>query len=300
MGHTLYTNYPLSDLVFYRSGGIAAYATFPSNEEELLAALNKQQELGVPLVVLGHGSNTLFADGLHDIFVIAMGDYDARITHIPKERTIYSGAGMLLDTVVARSVFLGYSQMYPMSGIPGGVGGAVKMNAGAFGTEIKDLAVAVKIMDTQLKKSGIIEIEPDDGTFGYRSSVFQNNEIILGVWLQFNETSDPGGIVAQNIQKKRSEILAQRDEKQPLKYPSCGSVFKRPQGNYAGKLISDAGLKGFAINNAQVSTKHANFILNKGDATATDIYNVINHVKHTVFQHSGVMLQTEVKLIGFD
>lgn len=296
----LYQNYPLADLVFYRCGGTAAYATFPSNEAELAAALSKQAELGTPLVVLGHGSNTLFAEGYHNIFVVCMRDYDAEMTHSAPERTLYSGAGMLLDTVVARSVYLGYSQMYPMSGIPGGVGGAVRMNAGAFGTEVKDLAVGVKIMDTQLRKSGVVEIEIGDGTFGYRKSEFGNNAILLGVWFRFNEQSDRGGVVAQNLQKKRMEIIGRRNANQPLEHPSCGSVFKRPEGDYAGKLISDANLKGFAINGAEVSTKHANFILNTGGATATDIHNVIKHVRSTVYQTSGVMLETEVKLIGFD
>lgn len=296
----MYQNYPLSELVFYRCGGTAAYAAFPTNEAELLAALRKQTELELPLVVLGHGSNTLFADGHHDIFVIVMADYDAQITHNPERRTIYSGAGMLLDTVVAQSVYLGYSQLFPMSGIPGGVGGAAMMNAGAFEREMKDVVASVRVMDTMLRKSGIIEIEAGDGTFGYRTSFFPSNTILLGVLFQFDEAWDAGGRIAQNLQRKRMGVLEKRDANQPLEYPSCGSVFKRPEGNYAGKLISDAGLKGFAIGGAEVSTKHANFILNTGNASATDIHNLIEHVRHAVMQSSGVALEPEVKLIGFD
>ncbi len=291
-------NYPLSDLVFYRAGGTAAYVAFPTTEKELLDVLDVWSKIGIPLVVIGHGSNTLFADGHHNIFVICMRDYDATVLHNPKESTMYAGAGVLLDTVVGQSVFLGYSQLCPMSGIPGGVGGAAKMNAGAFGSEMKDTTIAVRIMDIELRKSGVMEV--DENTFGYRSSEFGNNIILLGVWFKFNEPSDMGGLVAQRLQNQRKEILSQRDAKQPLQHPSCGSVFKRPEGNYAGKLISDAELKGFEINGAQVSTKHANFILNTGNASATDIHNVINHVQRTVFEMSGVMLEPEVQLIGFD
>ncbi len=294
----LAANYPLSDLVFYRAGGTAAYVAFPTTQEELLDALDVWEKTTIPLVVIGHGSNTLFADGHHNIFVICMRDYDATILHNPEESTMYAGAGVLLDTVVGQSVFLGYSQLCSMSGIPGGVGGAAKMNAGAFGSEMKDTAIAVRVMDIELRKSGVMEV--DENTFGYRSSEFNSNTILLGVWFKFAELSDRGGLVAQRLQNQRRKILKQRDEKQPLTHPSCGSVFKRPEGNYAGKLITEAGLKGFTINGAQVSNKHANFILNTGNASATDIHNVINHVQRTVFEMSGVWLETEVQLIGFD
>ena len=181
--------------------------------------------------------------------------------------------------------------MESMAGIPGSTGGAVKMNAGAYNQEIKDTNIKAALMD----KNGSIIIKTNEEIgYGYRLSPGTNGYIVL--WAEFLY----GRKESEELLDTRKEILAKRKEKQPLHKPSCGSVFKRPEGNYAGTLIEKCGLKGCRIGGAEVSEKHANFILNEDNASSSDIYNLILHIQKTVYDKTGIKLEPEVRMIGFN
>ena len=199
-------------------------------------------------------------------------------------------AGENLIDLVRKMVNLGYGGMECLAGVPGTLGGAIVMNAGAYGQEIKEVLKSVKSLteDGQLKDYSVEELE-----LGYRTSIFKsNNEIVVSA--TFDLLSDEKDL----LKKRMSECLKKRKEKQPLNFPSCGSVFKRPEGNYAGTLIEQAGLKGFSIGGAKVSEKHANFIVNTGKATSADVKDLINHIQNVVKDKSGIFLEREVLYIG--
>lgn len=274
---------PLSNHTTYRAGGLSRYFIEPYNLYELFAALKFAKDKN--FFILGAGSNVLFSDKLFDGVVISLKKLNRYV--IIKNDELICGAGCLLDNVINFSVSNNLSGLENLSGIPGSVGGAIYMNAGAFDIEIKDFLTSVKIMDF----SGNIKIyKKNDLNFAYRSSGLKDEIVVEAVFTLRK------GI---NLENKRVEILKKRDEKQPLEYASCGSVFKRPKEGFAGVLIENCGLKGYSIGGAEVSKKHANFIINKGNATSSDIYNLINYVKETVYKKYGIILEEEVKLINF-
>jgi len=280
-------NILLKDFCSYKTGGEAEYFACPTDVSELKQALKFGQEQNLPLTILGTGYNVLISDSGVKGLVLSTRGLN-RFTKFDGE-TVYAGAGETLDTLILDCIRHGLGGLENMSGIPGSVGGAVSMNAGAFGTEIKDVAVYVDMCGFD----GVTSIvKAEDAGFGYRSADNLNG-IVTGVSIKLRREG------ADTLLEKRGEILARRKEKQPLEYPSCGSVFKRPEGNFAGTLIEKSGLKGFSIGGAQVSEKHANFIVNKGDATSSDIYNLICHVQNVVHENSGIMLEREVRFIGF-
>jgi UDP-N-acetylmuramate dehydrogenase len=282
-------NEPLKNHTTYKTGGNAKYFALPKTIEELIDLLKWKDKNSIDLFVMGKGSNILFSDNGFDGLVISLKEYDTDI-HI-KDNLIEAGSGVELDKLVEFSINHYFKGLENLSGIPGCIGGNIYMNAGAFGTEMKDVVKSIKILDIDYN---IISMNNSEIGFKYRKTNNINNKIILSAVFELEPIQNK-----ENLISKRKEILAKRKEKQPLDFPSCGSVFKRPENSYAGLLIEENGLKGFSIGGAMVSEKHANFIINKGDATSKDIFDLIKEIKRRVFEKSGIELEEEVKLVGF-
>ena len=278
---------PLSTVSSFHIGGNASYVIYPTTPDELAALSALCHSLSIPNIVIGNGSNLLFADSGYEGAVIATTQIkDIKISG----STVNVGCGVSLTHLassVSEESLTGLEFAY---GIPGTVGGAVYMNAGAYGGEIKDVCVSVSVYDSA--KDEILDIKAEDCGFGYRESIFQNNDmIILGAKLALAK-----GDKAE-ITNKMNCLMQQRIDKQPLNYPSAGSVFKRYPGYFAGKLIEEAGLKGYTIGGAQVSEKHAGFIINIGNATAADVLSLVEYIRSIIKENVGIELQTEVKFI---
>lgn len=283
-------NIPLKDYTNYKTGGNALYFADCKKDSDVLSALEFAVSHELKYEVIGGGSNLLVSDNGYNGIIICTRNLNRYI--INNGNIVKCGAGIALAELVLYACQKGLGGMEAMAGIPGSTGGACKMNAGAFGQEIKDTLINAKVMDN---KGKINTLKNEDIGFGYRVSRAFDGKIVLEASFSYkrDKTSD-------ELLNIRHEILEKRKEKQPLHKPSCGSVFKRPEGNYAGTLIEKCGLKGYTIGGAMVSTKHANFILNENNATSSDIYNLINHVKDTVYNQTGIKLEPEVRLIGFD
>jgi UDP-N-acetylmuramate dehydrogenase len=182
--------------------------------------------------------------------------------------------------------------MEALSGIPGTLGGALVMNAGAFGSEMADIVKSVRVLD---EEGNVLELSGEQMKFGYRTSILQEGKLVaLSAKLELKEG------VREEILALMEEYRQRRQEKQPLEYPSAGSTFKRPEGHFAGALIDEAGLRGFRIGGAQVSEKHCGFVINAGDASASDVLEVIRAVQKSVYEHSGVKLEPEIRMLGFE
>ena len=280
-------NEPMDRHTTFRVGGPADILLQPTAESlpEVMKFLHSHK---VPVTVIGNGSNLLVADkGVRGV-VIEVGKQlaDVCIT----EEYVTAQAGALLSKVSHAAYKKGLSGMEFAAGIPGSIGGAVVMNAGAYGGEMKDIVHSV----TVLKKDGTVsELSNEQMEFAYRHSCAAENEyLVISVTLCLHKSKP------ERIIQKMEELKEQRVKKQPLEYPSAGSTFKRPEGYFAGKLIMDAGLSGALVGGAQVSEKHCGFVINKGGATAADILALIQHIQKTVKEQFGVELQTEVKLLG--
>lgn len=282
-------DHPLADFTHTKTGGPADAIIFPKSVAELQAILAFSQAQQLPLTVLGNASNLIVKDGGIEGLVIFLTE----LTEITCQNNVISAqAGA---TIIHTSEFAqahGLSGLEFASGIPGSVGGAVFMNAGAYGGESKDVIESVLAVsrDGQLK-----EYQKADLNFGYRHSIFQENQEIV---VQANFRLTPND--KQIIQAKMDDLNYQRASKQPLEYPSCGSVFKRPVGHFTGKLVHDAGLQGYQVGGAQVSKKHAGFIVNVDHAKGSDYQKVITHVQDVVKEKFNVQLETEVRIIGRD
>ena len=252
--------------------------------------------------MIGNGSNVLVRDEGYEGVIIKLADsfndtllYDERdisYKEIPEdtETLTISAYGQEKLVIVAKEVSRrGYTGMEPLSGIPGTIGGAVAMNAGAYGTEINDIIDSAVVMDT---RGNITTLSREELDLSYRSSVVQSKGlIVLKAVFKLNKGEQ------RKIDERLRECQNARLEKQPLEYPSAGSTFKRPEGYFAGKLIQDAGLKGYTEGGAQVSEKHCGFVINKNNATASDIIQVINHVRDRVYEEFDVMLEPEIKIL---
>jgi len=239
----------------------------------------------IKYMILGKGSNLLISDKGLDIVVIKLcGEF--KTTERLDNNTIYCGAGMSLAGLCREAENNSLSGLEFAWGIPGSVGGAVFMNAGAYGGEMKDVVYSV----THIDKNGKIgTIKGDDLKFGYRHSIYKENGYsIIGATFKLNLDNK------NNIRNKMDDFMQRRKDKQPLEYPSAGSVFKRPEGNFAGTLIEKCGLKGKTIGGAQVSEKHAGFIINIGEATAEDVLNLVKHIQTTVKDKTGYTLEREL------
>ncbi|MCI8608863.1 MAG: UDP-N-acetylmuramate dehydrogenase [Firmicutes bacterium] len=292
---------PMSQYTSFRAGGNAAALVRAESMEDLKLALAMVNQAGVSSMVLGNGSNTLFKDSGYDGIVIQLGDYFNQMSVIPTmagqssdEETpvlVFSGAAMLMSSLAKFLLRENLTGFEFASGIPGSVGGAAFMNAGAYGGEMKDILVCAH----GVSRDGSIEkiFTAEELELSYRHSVLmESGDIITGVMLRLQRGNH------QEISVKMKELAEKRNSKQPVQYPSAGSTFKRPEGYFAGKLIEDADLKGVSVGGAQVSTLHSGFVINRGGATATDILDVITLVQNTVYDRFGVKLEPEVRIVG--
>ena len=256
----------------FRVGGAADYFIQPKSAEELRAAFEILHRYEMPVLVIGNGSNLLVRDKGIRGAVIQIYNRMAEITI--EGNTIHTKGGALLSAVAARAADKGLTGLEFASGIPGSIGGAVVMNAGAYGGEMKDVLASVDVLTQDLE---IKTIPAAELNLGYRcSSIPEKGYIVLGATLQLKK-----GNIAE-IRGRMAELAEQRRAKQPLQYPSAGSTFKRPEGYFAGKLVQDAGLKGKTIGGAQVSEKHSGFLINIGGATAQDILDLIAFCQNPV------------------
>jgi len=281
---------PMSEHTTFKTGGIADIMVLPGTGEEVAASLKVLTQHAIPFLVIGKGSNLIVRDGGFRGAVVKLSDSFARIS--VSHDTITAESGASLAELVHTAHAHGLAGMEYAGGIPGSVGGAVVMNAGAYGGEMKDHVDTVNILD---KDFNILQMRAQELHFSYRSSALQKNGAIV---LSSSFRLEKGDV--QKAKERLNDLNRQRREKQPLQYPSAGSVFKRPAGHFAGTLIEQAGLKGFTIGGAQVSEKHTGFIINIGGASSSDILKLISHVQKRVFEHSGVALETEVKIAGED
>lgn len=284
----LFIDEPMKQHTSFKIGGPAALLIDIANEEEIAKLIQLLEREGVKYFIMGNGSNLLVADEGYSGIVIKLSDYFSAV-RIEDNRVI-AKAGILLSTLskrIAKEAFIGFEFA---SGIPGTVGGAITMNAGAYDGEMKDCVEKVKV----LTRSGeIMEFSNEEMHFGYRiSDVKRNDYIVLETVFRFEK----GDI--EIIKEKIRDFTERRTSKQPLTLPSAGSMFKRPVGYYAGKLIDDSGLRGVRVGDAQVSEKHCGFVVNRGNATCKEILELIEIVRKVVRDNYGVMLETEVKYLG--
>ena len=281
-------NMPLAGASTFKIGGACAIAVFPQNKDELAKAVRFSCALNVRYTVVGKASNILFADDGFDGMMI----FTSRMTQITEGNGLMyaeAGAGLgALSTFAAKKSFSGLEFAY---GIPGSVGGAVFMNAGAYGGEMSDVTVYSDYYDAETDTFG--RLSGDEQGFSYRKSAYSNNEnlIILGAAFMLKEGNE------EEIRCLMNENMSKRREKQPLEYPSAGSAFKRPKGDFAARLIDECGLKGFSVGGAAVSEKHAGFVINKGNATAKDVQELMNKVSDIVFDKFGIRLESEIKYV---
>ena len=276
----------------FRTGGPAAAFAVTVNEDELSAVLSALAETGAEHMLIGNGSNLLVADeGYPGVIVKLGGDFEMIEQDEEDPCLVRVGAARLMSSA---SVFLtgrGLSGFEFASGIPGSIGGAVFMNAGAYGGEMKDVVESVRVMNADGSGAGTLSSEDMD--FSYRHSAAEKGDmIILSAVLRLRK-DEPEAIAA-----RVAELAAKRSAKQPVNFPSAGSTFKRPVGGYDAALIEESGLKGYRAGGAEVSEKHAGFVINKGGATTEDVLAVMRHVREKVFEDSGIMLEPEVRLIN--
>lgn len=282
-------NESLSKYTFTKTGGPADLLAFPKSIDEVQELLQLANYENLPITVLGNASNLIIKDGGIRGLVIMLTDMNS-IETTDNLVIADAGAAYIDVTIAAQKSSLSGAEF--AAGIPGSVGGAIFMNAGAYGGETDQIADSIVALTPN---NEIKIIKHDELDFGYRhSSIQDNNDIVLQATFKLTHADK------HDIQLKMDHFNSLRASKQPLELPSCGSVFKRPKGYFSGKLIHDSGLQGYQSGGAQVSTKHAGFIVNVGNASATDYLNVIHHVQKIVYDKQGVKLETEVRIIGED
>ena len=272
----------------FKIGGPADVFVEAQNTDEIIALIEYCKQNSIPYMIMGNGSNMLVGDrGIRGV-VIQIGKAMNNIT-IDKE-TVTAQAGVLMSTLANAILKAELSGFETLSGIPGTLGGGIYMNAGAYGGELKDVIDTVTYID----ESGEIITKPNEELdLSYRHSMFETGEyVILSAVLKLKKGS------YEEIKAAMQDYNKRRSDKQPISMPSAGSTFKRPEGYFAGKLIQDSGLMGYSIGGAQVSEKHAGFVVNKGGATAADVLALIKHIQDTVEEKFGVCLEPEVRLIG--
>ena len=279
---------PMKKHTTFKIGGPADYLIFPSSMQEVTLIFDLLRKYKIPFTVLGNGSNVLVLDkGIRGAVV----KFNSPMSWIRQAgNTIIAGAGALLKDVSQFAADCGLTGMEFAIGIPGSIGGAVFMNAGAYDGEMKPIVSGVRAAAASGK---LVAYSHDDLDFGYRHSVFQDNgQAICEVEISL-QPGDPAA-----IREKMDSFTERREKKQPLEMPSAGSTFKRPEGYFAGTLIEQTGLKGFSVGGAQISAKHAGFVVNSGEATATDVLNLIHEVQRRVYEKNGVKLFPEVRILG--
>ena len=281
-------NEPMASHTTFRIGGPADYFVMPETIEELASVLKLCREENLPYFILGNGSNLLVGDkGYRGIVVQLYKNFDG----IQIEgTTVTAKAGSMLIRTAKEAGKAGLTGLEFASGIPGTIGGAMVMNAGAYGGEMKDVVTAVTVLT---KEGEIKTLTGEEMNFRYRGSVVEEEGyIVLEAVMELKEGNQ------DEIQARIDELSLQRKTKQPIEYPSAGSTFKRPEGYFAGKLIMDTGLRGYKVGGAQVSEKHCGFVINAGGATAADVMRLMQDVSDRVNEQFGVILEPEVKKIG--
>lgn len=281
-------NEPMASHTTFRIGGPADYFVMPETVEEVAAVLKLCKEEEMPYFILGNGSNLLVGDkGFRGVVIQLYKNFDELQI---EGTTVTAKSGAMLIRVAKESGKAGLTGLEFASGIPGTIGGAMVMNAGAYGGEMKDVLVEVKVLDEHGEEK-VLSLEELDLSYRH-SCILENNYIVV------EATMDLQMGMEDLIREKMAKLRDQRVEKQPLEFPSAGSTFKRPEGYFAGKLIMDAGLRGYTVGGAQVSEKHCGFVINKGGATAADVCKLMKDVNDKVVAQFGVALEPEVKMVG--
>lgn len=281
-------NEPMKNHTTFKVGGPADFLVNPNSEDELIGVLSLCKEASVPFYIIGNGSDLLVSDkGFRGVIIRFLENYSEINVF---EEKIKAQSGALLKNVSLKALEAGLTGLEFAFGIPGTIGGACVMNAGAYDSELKNVIESVRVLT---KEHEIRVFSCEEMEFGYRTSrISKENDIVLEAVFSLKK-----GDTAQ-IKAKMDDFQSRRKSKQPLEYPSAGSTFKRPEGYFAGKLIQEAGLSGFRIGGACVSEKHCGFVINAGNATAKDVYDVIKGVQERVFRNSGVNLSPEIKFLG--
>jgi UDP-N-acetylmuramate dehydrogenase len=281
-------NEPMKNHTSFKLGGPVDIFIEPDNTEELSKAIKSLRDHSIPYYVIGNGSNLLVSDKGLRCAIVKIGEKFIS-ANIDGDRVI-SECGILLSTLSKMAAKSSLAGMEFASGIPGALGGAVTMNAGAYGGEMKDIVEWVEVLDQDLQ---LKRLESAEMEFGYRQSIVESRKYIAIRCCLRLKKGNP-----DEINSLMADLTEKRRTKQPLHLPSAGSTFKRPEGYFAGKLIDDAGLRGFSLGGAQVSTLHCGFVVNNGNATAQDVYDLIRHVQKTVYEKFNVKIEPEVKILG--
>ncbi len=281
-------NVSMEEYTSMRVGGKADFMVQPDSIEDIQKGVSYLTSLNIPFLVMGNGSNLIFSDSGYRGVIIKIGSGFSKVE--VNDTIITAEAGASLAYVANVALDNSLSGMEFASGIPGTIGGAACMNAGAYDGEMKQVIVETLCIDNH---GNYITLRDEEHNFSYRHSRIQDEKLIcLKVKLQLKKGEK------NEIQAKMNELNARRREKQPLTFPSAGSIFKRPPDAFAGKLIDDCGLRGYKIGGAQISDKHCGFIINTGNATTADVVSLIKHVQNTVYKKFGKQLELEVKIIG--
>jgi len=283
---TIAVDEPMAKYTWMKVGGPADFYIEPADRDDLLNIVRYFRQQHFPWMMIGRGSNMLVSDeGIRG----AVLNVESALSALRREKSVLiAEAGVRLTKFVDFCVQHGYAGSEMLAGIPGTVGGAVVMNAGAHGGEISDHLLSVEV----IRDGDVVIVKKEEADFSYRHSGFAG-DTVLSAAFQFPQGN------TEELSKQRHELILKRNDSQPLNFPNLGSMFKNPKNAHAAQLIEQSGLKGKRIGDAQVSEKHANFIVNLGAAKAEDVIKLIELVKRTVYQHFGVMLELEVKLIGF-
>ncbi|MEG2337835.1 MAG: UDP-N-acetylmuramate dehydrogenase [Clostridium sp.] len=280
-------NEPLKNHTSFKLGGPCLALISPTKKEEVVCAIKLCKDNNIPFFILGNGSNLIVRDGGFNGVIIHLTSLkDIRVDN--KKLVVEAGATLAAASAIALKNSL--KGMEFASGIPGTIGGAVAMNAGAYGGEIKDIIESATVITDDMK---VVTLSSEELDLSYRSSIITKKGYIV---LEAVFTLEDGE--AEDIKARMVDLNGRRKDKQPLNYPSAGSTFKRPPGNFAGKLIEDAGLKGFTVGGAMVSDKHAGFVINYDNATANDVITLIGKVQEIIKDKNDITLETEVKIIG--
>lgn len=278
---------PMSKHTTFKIGGKADIMFFPKNEEQIRKIILECEKQNINWQVIGNGSNLLVKDqGIRGAIIVVGQNMNEVVV---ENNYLVAQAGASLSSACALALSNSLSGLEFAWGIPGNVGGAIFMNAGAYGGEMKDIVESVEYLD---ENGCPHKAQKDDLEFSYRKSFFTDKKcVITKVYFLLGKKDK------EAIKEKMDDLISRRREKQPLEFPSAGSTFKRPEGNYAGALIEQCGLKGYSIGDAQVSEKHAGFVINRGCATCADVENLISNVQKIVFEQTGYKLECEVKII---
>jgi UDP-N-acetylmuramate dehydrogenase len=288
LGVPYHTDVCLAPYTTFHIGGPAALMVEPQNEEQLVSTLRALRKSGVFSLVLGRGSNLLLPDeGIYGV-IIRTCEIDAVCID---GRTLVANGGATLTAITRAAQKAGLSGLEFAYGIPGTLGGALFMNAGAYGGQMSDVVTSVRLYDAE--RDEIFTFSGEQMAFAYRHSILQAHPEWTVLSAAMLLTPDD----AEQIDARMQDYMTRRREKQPLNYPSAGSAFKRPVGAFAGALIEQCGLKGYAVGGAMVSPKHAGFIVNTGDATARDVLTLMEHVRTKVFETHGIELESEIQIV---